>query len=537
VTRPGRDPPRTNIWKVRLGYGRLDLLSSKALQWVPTLGQASSPVCLARVRRAKQNCGAATKGKKQRKLRAFICDLPKVISFKTEYLVVPLHLSFFEFEFKGINSKRILIMKQTKKQLQALYNQADTVAVISPYPKQGEVYSKGITGVASYSKNVVTHLPHKVLVLADHLAGQKSFYQEDSALVLRVWQDRSPRMWKQMWHSLQEFPQVKKVLIHFDFSMYGSIFTTGLLLPFLLLLKCAGYQSTVVAHHVILDVKKLSGHLGLGNGLTDKVKALIYTFIFRLFYYFLGKVTTQIIVLEDILQQKLKKVVNKNKIVTIPHAVDNSLKRLAKKDARQQLGFKKNEQVVLFFGFVNWFKGADFFVKSFAQVNKLLDKPARFVLAGGKSPTMAGKGYYENYFREIMSTIKASQKVEITGYVPQEKIAQYFAAADLIVFPYRDLMCASGVLSLAFSYHKPFLVSEELASIFTEKEVKKALRQVGLHKSDLVFRLTAVDLMNQTTNVLADGIKAKTIVFTKQMSEQKSFKKTAILYDAALFNE
>lgn len=424
---------------------------------------------------------------------------------------------------------------QLKQKLYQLYNQAETVAVISPYPKKGEVYSKGITGVASYSKNVVKNWPRRVLVLADAFSAVKNCYQEEQALVVRAWQAKGWQKWLQMYQALRQFPQIKKVLLHFDFSMYGNIAETSLILPFLLLLKLSGYQTTVVAHHVILDVKKLSGHLGLGKGLGSWLKSLLYTLVFRLFYFFLGQLTEQIVVLEEMLASKLRQVVAPAKITMIPHAIDTSLQTISKQEARQALGWQKNEQVLLFFGFVNWFKGADFFVDSFAQVKKLLDRPARFVIAGGKSPTMAGKGFYEDYFRQVTDSINQSAKVEMTGYVPQEKIALYFAAADLIVFPYRDLMCASGVLSLAFSYHKPLLISAELQSILQDKEVKAALKKCALKKSDLIFDLTAADLINQTTNVLADGIQAKTIAFTKLMSEQKSFAKTAILYDEALF--
>lgn len=432
-------------------------------------------------------------------------------------------------------------MKLTNRCL-AQFNQPATLAVISPYPKRGEVYSAGVTGVASYSKNVVKNLTGPVLVIANQLphrhqktTSKPVFYQEGSALIGRVWQPNTIDLWRQIITTLRQFPQLKKVLIHFDFAMYGNPLVTSLVIPFLWLLKFYGYQVSLVAHHVVLDVDKLTGHLGLSQSWFDQKLAKIYSKIFRLFFRLLGLSVTQIIVLEKILQKRLATLINPHKIVTIPHAVDDSLSGPTKAAARKILGIKANEQVVLFFGFVNWFKGADFFVDTFKDVTKLLCKPARFIIAGGKSPTMSGKPYYDKYFAQLTQTIDQSAKVELTGYIPQQKIALYFAACDLVVFPYRDFMCASGVMSLTFSYAKPFIVSTELATVLNEADYRQALAQVGLKKDDLIFKLTPTDLLNQATNVLADGIKPKTVAFTRLIRSSRAFSQTAHRYAQAIF--
>jgi len=414
------------------------------------------------------------------------------------------------------------------------YNHPDVVAVVSPYPKKGEVYSAGTTGVASYSKNVVRGFSRKALVLTDYKA-VKEAYEEDNTLVMRCYRKNSATMWFAVYKRLRKFKQIKTVLVHFDFSMYGSFTTAGQIIPFLFLLKLAGYKVSVVSHSVILDVNKLSGHVGLTNSLLDRVKAVGYNSVFRLFYYLLGLTASNIIVLEKKLKDRLGRVVDNSKIQAIPHGVDATLATVSKEKARKQLGIGSNEQVVLFFGFVNWFKGADFFAETFDNITKLLNKPARFIMAGGKSPTLNDKTYYRDYFAKVDRLVKKAKNIEITGYVPQEKIKLYFAAADLVVFPYRDFMCASGVLSLTFSYQKPFIVSSELAKMLDARDFKQALRQVGLAKSDMVFSLEQADLLNQTTNVLADGLKPKLEELTKIISEQRSFAKTAILYEDALF--
>lgn len=415
------------------------------------------------------------------------------------------------------------------------FNNSSTLAVISPYPSRGETYSKGTTGVASYSKNVVRDIGHDVIVLTDYTKRPET-YAEKATLVNRCYAKGSPLMWFDIYKNLSTFTEVKTVLIHFDFSMYGSLLTTAFIIPFLFALKLAGYDVSVVAHHVILDVTKLSGHLGLTGSFVDHAKAQIYNVIFRTFFVLLGLTSHQVIVLEEILKTRLSRFVKSNKIVTIPHAVDTSVTTVSKAAARKKLGIGQDEQVVLFFGFVNWFKGADFFVDTFQNVSELLSKKARFIIAGGKSPTMSDKAFYNTYFDRVSRTVKNSKRVEMTGYIPQEQIKLYFAASDLVVFPYRDLMCASGVLSLTFSYMKPFIVSSELGQMFETDEFREALETVKLDKNKIVFSLDQVDLVTQTTNVLADGIKPKLVKLTKLIREERSFATSAELYKRALFS-
>lgn len=414
------------------------------------------------------------------------------------------------------------------------YNHPETIAVVSPYPKRGEKYSVGITGVASYSKNIVCELSRKALVLTDYETKPES-YDEENSFVERCYYKHSLTMWFSLYNTLSQFNHIRTVLVHFDFTMYGSILTSGLILPFLLLLKLTGYNVSVVSHSVILDVSKLSGHLGLTDSIGDRVKVGLYNLIFKLFYFLLGLITQNIIVLEDVLRNRLSTVVARSKIITIPHAIDTKLASVEKESARRQLNIKLNEQVVLLFGFVTWFKGSDFFVDTFKNVTKLLNKPARFIIAGGKSPTLSDNGFYQEYYSNIEKLVSESKKVEITGYVPQEKIKLYFAAADLVVFPYRDFKSASGVMSLTFSYRKPFIVSDKLAEMFDSDEFRGLFKRVGLKKADMIFSFEHTDFLNQTTNVLANGVKPKLVKLSSLMAEQRSFSKTATLYEDALF--
>lgn len=424
-----------------------------------------------------------------------------------------------------------------QKQLHQLhkYDALDTLVVISLYPKKGEIYSPGTTGVASYAKNLIRSMNRKVIVLADY--DKKSIiYQEDNTLVIRCFSKNTTRMWLDIWNYLKQLKQAKTVLVQLDFSMYGRMLVTGMILPFLAIAKLWGYKVSVVSHHVVLDASKLSGHLGLGQSFIDKIKSTTYSWSFFWFYKMLGWVSESIFVLEETLRSQLDGAVAKDKIIAAPHAVDTTLTKIAKKEARKKLGISQDELVVMFFGFLNWFKGADLFADYFSQTEKLLGKKARFIMAGGASSTLREKSYYQHYLNSIENTIADSKQMEITGYIPQEKIAWYFSAADLVVFPYRYFMCASGVLSLVFSYQKPFIVSDKIGHMFEASDFKQAIKQANLHKQDLTFALNQKDCLQLTEKVLQNGLKAKMRHMAGAMRDNRSFYKTAALYENNLFH-
>ena len=90
----------------------------------------------------------------------------------------------------------------------------------------------------------------------------------------------------------------------------------------------------------------------------------------------------------------------------------------------------------------------------------------------------------------------------------QDQIANYFAAADLVVLPYRAFMCASGVMSLVFSYTKPFIISEQLTPMLASSDFQQALDKTGLKAKDISFTLDNKSLLAVTEKVLENGFKS-----------------------------
>jgi len=423
-------------------------------------------------------------------------------------------------------------MKRRKYKEDALYR----VAMVSLYPKRGELYSKGTTGVASYAKNTVTKMKGHVLVLADYDRNRSS-YTEQNTHVIRCFKTNTMKMWTDLYETIRLYPNLKDVIIQFDTSMYGNILVSGMIVFFLAFLKRAGIRTYVVNHHVVSDVRKLSGHIGLGHGIYANIQAIVYNTLFHVFYRMLGFAAHKIVVLEESLNIRMKKYTNPNNIVTIPHAVDTELSPITKKLSRKKLHLSESDYVILFFGFVNWFKGADFLVSAFSHVKKLGGRRVKVIIAGGESATLKDKEYYKKYFKSVVKKIDHTKHIKITGYVPQKKIASYFSACDLVIFPYRECMCASGVLSLAFSYKRPFIVSSAFGEMFETDGIADAAKKAKLKISDITFALQKKDLLKKAEKVLQNGAKKKMRAMAQTLRENRSFEENVKIYEQMIERE
>jgi len=219
-----------------------------------------------------------------------------------------------------------------------------------------------------------------------------------------------------------------------------------------------------------------------------------------------------------------------NKIEVVSHGVDTNLQPINKKLARKKLNLNQDNFIIMFFGYVNWFKGSDFFAETFKNTEKILNKKVSTIIAGGESPTMKNKGFYQKYFIKVTKTVADSPVVNMTGYVAQKDLVNYFSAADLVVFPYRHFMTASGVMSLTLSYGKPFIFSNGLGEMFESSDFKKAMSEIGLRKTDISFRLSKRSCLRCAENVLLNGLKAKMSQLARIEREKRNYQNTAYLY-------
>jgi len=134
-----------------------------------------------------------------------------------------------------------------------------------------------------------------------------------------------------------------------------------------------------------------------------------------------------------------------------PHPAYEHLSQpvLSKAEAKVGLGIHA-ERVVLFFGFIRDYKGLRYLIESLPQVRAKLD--VHLLIAG--EVWGDPKPYHE-----LISQLGISASVTfVAGYIPNEEVARYFAASDLVVIPYVSAT-QSGIVQLAYGFGKPVVVS------------------------------------------------------------------------------
>ncbi len=370
------------------------------------------------------------------------------------------------------------------------FNTPDTALVVSAWPVTGK--NAVNYGIAWYTQMTVSEMAKKTdkkfVILAEKNHDNKpQLLVNDKILILRIFDNRRKSLYPVILQYLQKFSLIKKVYVHSEFGVNGGMLHFALILPFLMIIRVIGKRIYYYSHNVVTDVTMLAGHLNI-----SRWQSGVLNIVIKIYYKFLGMLCEKIIVLDSILGDKLSTFVDDSKVVRLNMPVEKK-KQIDKTKARGILGLSQSKKIIIYFGFVSWYKGADWLIKQF---DALQDKNTILVVAGGPSYSLAEKKHYKSYYRELLKISEGNPQIKITGFVSEEQIGQYMNAADLVVLPYRGFMGSSGSLSQSLSYSKPFLVSHKM------KEVLRDLPS----GNDLVFPMNKFGI-EQIVKVVKDGVK------------------------------
>jgi D-inositol-3-phosphate glycosyltransferase len=138
--------------------------------------------------------------------------------------------------------------------------------------------------------------------------------------------------------------------------------------------------------------------------------------------------------------------------VMLPHPLyDHFGPRISQEVARRLLGLN-HRQIGLFFGFVRPYKGLERLLEAMPEIRRQL--PDFHLCVVGDF-----FGSRER-FRQILARNGATDRVSLfDGYVPNEQVAAWFSAADLVVLPYESAT-NSGVVQIAYNFAVPVVVTD-----------------------------------------------------------------------------
>ncbi len=123
--------------------------------------------------------------------------------------------------------------------------------------------------------------------------------------------------------------------------------------------------------------------------------------------------------------------------------------RLPQDQARQRLGLGPGP-VLLYFGYIRKYKG----------LLTLLDALPAVVERLGAKTIVAGEFYDDpaEYQARMEDPVLAPHLVDAARFIPDDEVAIYFSAADVVVLPYLTAT-QSGIVSIAMEYEIPCIVT------------------------------------------------------------------------------
>ncbi len=350
------------------------------------------------------------------------------------------------------------------------------VIVISSYPEKSLTHGEKTVGVASYTKNLLLNLKNINFEVLAEIHNKKEKYEEQGILVNRVWRRNSITSMIDLMNYVTK-SQVMTIVVPLEFYMFGGLVQNIVFLYSLLVWKLSGKKIILILHQVVLFVK--------------------------IFYLPLIFLSEEVVVFEE----KFRKVLGSKKVVFIPHAVESV--HIEKTKINKKFS-------ALYFGFLSPYKGVK-------ELINLWDKKfGALIIAGGGNPNhMKNKRYFD-----FLKNIKA------TGFVPEDKIADYFSKTNLVILPYKMFFSSSGPLSLAFSFEKPFILSKPLEGYFDSPDFDEALKETGLKKEDFLFDFNSESFENRLN--WAKKNLNKLTAFSRIMKEKRAWKNVAKQYETLL---
>jgi len=161
------------------------------------------------------------------------------------------------------------------------------------------------------------------------------------------------------------------------------------------------------------------------------------------------------------------------KVAAIPHG--NYCDRYESKNrdsAREILDLPSDARVYLSFGVIRPYKGIPELVRAFDAIDGFL--------------LLAGNPKYDDLESELRVLAKDRDDVRLDlGYVDDEAVSAYFAAADVTVFPYRNIY-NSGSVVLAMSLGRPVVapMKGSIPSVLPSGNVVYDDLESGLREAD-----------------------------------------------------
>lgn len=381
------------------------------------------------------------------------------------------------------------------------------LSIITSYPARYTVHGGNTVGGASYTKNLVTYLsnadPSIQFDIFAEIFKTEEEYTDDNVTIHRVWKRNNlTNLILFLWNILKT---QKKVLVSYEYNMFGGAATYIIFFLWLLIAKINGVQVSIILHHVIERMDGLEK-----NAMKRNTISLIAYLLHRYLLFTVEKVI--------VFEQKFKQTLfSSPKVFVIPHAVERVVK-LNTVDSKQKLGLDPNKFCLLYFGYISPYKGIDTLIDSY-------DGSYNLIVAGGANPNHMKNKEYKTYVESVIQTGREKGAL-VPGYVNEEDISLYYSAADAVILPYKVFFSSSGPLSLAFAHEKPVILSAALKDYFLSDDFVQGLKESEVQQTDMIFQPRELSKVVETVVSETD----KYVHFSSAMKQLRSWDSIAKRY-------
>lgn len=172
----------------------------------------------------------------------------------------------------------------------------------------------------------------------------------------------------------------------------------------------------------------------------------------RLFTSYFLKAVDGCVVMSAAVKDDIRTFTKTKPVAFLPHPIyDNYGTAVDQATALEELNLSPSHQYILFFGFIRKYKGLDLLLEALAL-------PA--VKQLGLKLIVAGEYYDQaSVYEDIIAKNKLEEDVILrTQFIGNEAVKYYFAAASLVVQPYRSAT-QSGISQIAYHFEKPMIVT------------------------------------------------------------------------------
>ena len=173
--------------------------------------------------------------------------------------------------------------------------------------------------------------------------------------------------------------------------------------------------------------------------------------------------------------------------------------------ARRALSLPPSDPLLLFFGGIKPYKRLDFLLEAMPLI--LSQHPtARLLIAGHPAEPFA------RYQQAIDRLGLGSRVVKHLAYVPEQEVARYFCAADVVTLPYIEAD-SSGVLMSAYTFGRP-VVATDIGG-FRELVEQHGSGCIVPPTDVRAFSQAVVSLLSDPENAARMGERARQVALTE----------------------